>query len=247
MNTLRLILCLLLLNTAFQSCNQENAFDCVKSTGPVITQERPISAFQAILIKDNINLILDTTSTQTAIVEAGKNLMAKINFTYKGDTLIIANKNTCEWVRSAKYPVSVTIGTPKENLVLIHEGYGKITSTGTLPVQDLAVFSWEAGGGVDIDIQAKSLTLYSNSHALMNVTGQVDNAFLWMHKGIGRFHTEALQVQTCTVKHEGSNEIRVHPLNELRVEILQSGSVAYYHEPAKITSYIRGTGKLIKR
>jgi hypothetical protein len=247
MNTLRLITCLFLINAVFQSCNQEDAFDCVKSTGAIRSEQRIVPAFHTIILKDNIYLILDTTAAQNAVVEAGKNLLPKIDISTTGDTLIISNKNTCEWVRSAKYPVTVTVGIPAEGLTLIHQGYGKVTSAGTLSARSITVYSESAGGNIDLQIQSASLTMYSNTHALINLTGKADNAFLWINKGIGRIHAENLQVQHCTVKHAGSNEIRVYPLDTLQVEILQNGNVAYYHEPASLISSIRGTGKLIKR
>jgi hypothetical protein len=247
MNTLRLVACLLLLNFTFQSCNQENAFDCVKSTGPRVTEERTVAAFHTIVLEDNIDLYLDTRVASNATIEAGKNLIPKIDFSYKGDTLVISNKNSCEWVRSYKYPVSVTIGIPAESLALVHQGYGKITNAGSLPLSDLSVLSLDAGGDIELTIRSNSLTIYSNSHALINIAGQVTTSYIWINKGIGRIHAENLQAQYCKVQQEGSNEIRVFPIQKLNVEILQSGNVAYYHQPAELTSRIRGTGRLIKR
>lgn len=247
MNTLRLALYLLLLNVIFQSCNQEDAFDCVKSTGPVQTEERNISNFRTIILRDNINLRLDTAFSSTATLEAGKNLLPKITFEHTGDTLIISNKNTCNWVRSSNNSVSVTLGLPAEYASLVHEGYGNITSEGELKVNHLEIFSLNAGGNINIQTQSNALTLYSNSHALIQVAGSTNNVFMWINKGIGRIHAENLQAQYCTVKQAGNNEIRVYPLQELAVEILQSGNVAYYNEPLKISTSITGSGKLIKR
>lgn len=247
MNTWRLLLCLSLLKITFQSCNQENAFDCIKSTGSITQERRSLAAFRVIILEDNINLRLDASTQGVAVVEAGENLIPKINFTHKDDTLIVSNKNSCEWVRSYKYPVSVTIGVGPGSLTLIHQGYGKITSTDILPLPDLSILSLDAGGNIDISIRTNSLIIYSNSHALINLTGQSTMASIWLNKAIGRVHAENLTVQNCTVTHGGSNEIRVFPLKELSVEILQTGNVAYYNEPEKLTSYIKGTGKLISR
>ncbi len=247
MNTLRLVIYLLLLNVIFQSCNQEDAFDCVKSTGPVQKEERTLTSFRTLVLRDNIDLVLDTVFSATASLEAGKNLLPKITLQQSGDTLFISNKNTCNWVRSAKHPISVTLNLPSEDVSIIHEGYGTITSKGMLKVKNLNFFSINAGGNINIQTQSDALSLYSNSHSLIEVEGTVNNAFMWINKGIGRIHAENLQSQQCTVKQEGSNEIRVFPIQELTVEILQSGNVAYYNEPAKITSTITGRGKLVNR
>jgi hypothetical protein len=246
-NNWRLTACLFLLNLCFQSCNQENAFDCIKSTGAVTQEERSLAAFHTIILEDNINLELSTDNPGLARVEAGKNLIAKIDFTYTGDTLIISNKNTCDWVRSYKYPVSVTLGIASPNLNLVHRGYGKVTGSGVLSLPDLYILSLDAGGNIELNLQANSLILYSNSHALVNLKGRANTASIWLNKAIGRVYAENLTVQHCTVAHGGSNEIRVLPMKALTVEILQNGNVAYYHEPEKLASSIRGTGKLIRR
>jgi hypothetical protein len=139
------------------------------------------------------------------------------------------------------------MGIPAEGLTLVHQGYGKITAIGTLAMAELNIYSLSSGGNLDLNIHSSTLSVYSNTHALINMSGSVTNAFIWMNKGIGRVHAEKLEAQSCTVQQGGSNEIRVFPIQKLKVDILQSGNVAYYHEPAELTSYIRGTGRLIKK
>ena len=215
MNTRKLLAYVSLLTFAFQSCNQEDAFDCVKSTGSLSTEERNLAIFRTIILEDNIDLQLTTQTPGTAVVEAGKNLISKIDLSYTGDTLIISNKNTCEWARSYKHPVTVTLGIAPESLKLVHQGYGKITSVGTLFLPDLYILSLDAGGNIDIAIQTTSFNLYSNSQALISLIGQSNNASIWLNKAIGRVHAENFEVQSYTVTHEGSNEIRVFPKKEL--------------------------------
>ncbi|MDO1448821.1 DUF2807 domain-containing protein [Rhodocytophaga aerolata] len=247
MNTWRLLAYLFLLNFSFQSCNQENAFDCVKSTGSIVQEERKLAPFHTIILEDNINLQLKPATSGLATIEAGKNLIPKIELRQKDDTLFISNKNTCEWVRSYKYPVSVTLTITPESFTLFHRGYGKVTSSEGLSVPDAYILSLDAGGNINLKLQTNSLILYSNSHALIELSGQATTASIWLNKSIGRVHAENLSVQQCSVEHGGSNEIRVLPMKELSVAILQNGNVAYYHEPEKLTSTIKGTGKLIKR
>jgi hypothetical protein len=56
-----------------------------------------------------------------------------------------------------------------------------------------------------------------------------------------------LQTKVCVLKHDGSNEMRVFPLDELQATISANGTVAYYNEPSRITSQVGKEGKLVRR
>ena len=100
---------------------------------------------------------------------------------------------------------------------------------------------------MNLQVETKTCVVYSNSHALITLTGKTDNLDAWMHKGIGRISAEALQANFCSVKHEGSNEIRIFPVEECKVEIYENGNVLYYNEPNQMTRIIKGSGKVIKK
>lgn len=230
-----------------QACNRENAFDCAQRTGEIIVQKRQISPFYYLIVKDNIDVVLDNGNEQVAQIKAGKNLMPEIDLQMQGDTLIIANTNSCNWVRSFRHQVTVSLPVSTPDLTLVHRGYGEIKSNGTLSVNGLSIYSLDAGGNIDLQVEAGTVLVYSNSHAFVGLSGQADKLDIWMHKGIGRVYAENLTATNCVVKHEGSNEIRIFPLQESQVEILSSGNVAYYNEPVTMKSAIKGTGSLIER
>lgn len=228
-------------------CNRENAFDCVQRTGRIVVVERQVDPFYYVIIKDNIDVVLTSGTGNVVKIEAGKNLMPDINLYTQGDTLTISNANSCNWVRSYKHRITVSLPAPNTDLVLFHRGYGKITSTEKLNIQNLSIYSLDAGGNIDLQIQSGKTIAYSNSHAMVQLSGQTSNLDIWMHKGIGRIYTENLMATHCIVKQEGSNEIRIFPIQQSYVEINASGNVAYYNEPVTMTSSIHGSGKLIKR
>jgi hypothetical protein len=229
------------------ACNSEDAYDCVKSTGEIISQEQPLLPFSHIILKDNINLHLTSQSSLTATVKAGKNLMPNIHLQSMSDTLVITNTNTCNWTRSFKHQIEVTLPINTSDLTITHRGYGNIKSLDTLKIPTLYLLSLDAGGDMDLQIQSNMFIVYSNSHARINLAGKAENLDIWMHKGIGRVSAETLQAAYCVVKHEGSNEIRVFPLEECKVEIYENGNVLYYNEPGKMTSTIKGSGRLIRK
>src|SRR5688572_19597154 len=106
-------------------CAKENAFDCVKSTGKIVTETRQLAAFNTIHVKDNLNVTLIPDSVYYAEVLCGENLQANVNTEIKNGELYIENINKCNWVRSYKNPMEVKVHLPKLHSIF-HDGFGKI-------------------------------------------------------------------------------------------------------------------------
>ena len=229
------------------SCNDENAPDCLKSTGKTVQQRRPISAFTEIELHNDIDLYLTHSPDSTVTIEAGENLLPKIEVTQHGGTLTIRNRNTCNWVRSYQRPVKVTVGVPHGHLLLTHNGFGTIRSAEPLQMGYLNISSFDASGDVQLDGQLGHVVVFANSPSHITLSGQAESLEAWMHKNFGRLSAERLHTKVCVLKHEGSNETRVFPLEALQATISANGTVAYYNEPARITSQVGKEGKLVKR
>jgi hypothetical protein len=229
------------------SCNDENAPDCFKSTGRTVQQRRLISAFTEIVLHDDIDLYLTHTADSTVLIEAGENLMPKIEVSQQGTTLFIRNRNTCNWVRSYKRPVKVTVGVPRDHLMLTHRGFGTIRSAEPLNIGYLAISSFDASGDMQLDGKLDKIVLYANSPSHITLSGQSEYLEAWLHNNFGRLSAELLQTKVCLLKHDGSNEMRIFPLDELQATISANGTVAYYHEPARLILQVGKDGKLVKR
>lgn len=228
-------------------CDNEHAPDCLKSAGPPVTKEYTVPTFDYIIVSDNVELHLQPVKNQRVLVEAGENLIGEINVTMHGDSLLISNGNSCNWARSYQNSVRVTVGAALENLTVVNRGYADVVTDDTLRIPNVAFYSLDGGGNFNVQLQAGTVYAYSNCHSLVTCAGRAENFSTWMHGGVGRVHAEQLRAGLCNVRHQGSNEIRVFPVNWLNVEIIENGNVAYYHQPDSIASAIRGSGKLIRR
>ena len=229
------------------SCNDENAPACLKRTGRTVQQRRPIAAFTEIVLQNDIDLYLTHDQDSTVVIEAGENLLPKVEVTQEGAKLTIRNRNTCNWVRSYGRPVKVTVGVPRNHLVLTHHGFGTIRSAGPLDIAYLVIASFDASGDVHLDGKLDYIVLYANSPSHIILSGESESLEAWLHGNFGRLSAERLQTKVCLLRHDGSNEMRVFPLDELQATISANGTVAYYNEPAKLTSEIRQNGKLVRR
>jgi hypothetical protein len=90
------------------SCNKGSDSGCFNSTGDITRENRNIESFNSILLHDNVNLILEKTSSNSIVVEAGSNLISGI-ITEVNDVgvLEIGNDNNCNWIRSFDSPINV--------------------------------------------------------------------------------------------------------------------------------------------
>jgi hypothetical protein len=224
------------------SCSSE--FDCLKSTGKIVTENRKILPFFTLVVKDNINVEITDQSDSVVSIEAGEHLIGKIQIKNEGDKLTIANLNTCNWTRSYKPEIKVKIGIRQGNLAIQHYGYGKIYSNTILPIAYLNIDSFNAGGNVDLQVENNFVGIYSNSHADLKISGKTQVLQVMMD-GIGRVRAEALKADSCQIQHNGSNEVRTFPLKKLVAVITKNGKIIYYHQPDILLQTISTEGKLL--
>jgi hypothetical protein len=51
------------------SCNKENAWDCIQTTGDIVSETREVNGFCYIRLEDNINLIITQDSIESVRLE----------------------------------------------------------------------------------------------------------------------------------------------------------------------------------
>ena len=96
----------------FFSCDQEGAWDCIKTSGNEDSERRNLSYFNAISIVDEIELELVYDSLQFVTVHGGGNLIGKVRTEVLEGVLEISNENFCDPVRSLSRVLKVEVHTP---------------------------------------------------------------------------------------------------------------------------------------
>lgn len=134
----------------FSSCKKENRCDCIKRTGDIITVTRSVKSFDRIFVEQNVNVFITENPVSEVIVEAGENIEPLIETVVEEGTLIIRNKNKCNWSRSYKKPLNVYIKTP--GLKYIHSnGTGDIKGLNTITLDTFDV-RIESSGNIDLTV-----------------------------------------------------------------------------------------------
>ncbi len=234
---------LILITFSFFTCKSD--IDCLKSTGNNIIKNQKVKPFKSIALLDNIDLEIYNVADSVVKIIAGENVIDKIKIENVGDELVISNGNTCNWVRDLSHAVTVKIGVNQSLLSINHKGYGKITGIDTIKIPYLLIGSFDSGGNFDLKINNNFISIYTNSHALINIEGKSDELNV-SNDGIGRVTGEKLKAKKINAKNAGSNEIRVFPIEKLSAIITQNGNILYYNEPKELIKSISGSGNLIK-
>jgi len=233
----------LLFLAMLSACNKSGV-NCVENTGTIIRQERQVTNFDSIDIRDYVNLILTQDSVKKVTVEAGENIISGITTKVVNGELRIRNTNTCNWLRSYSKPVNVYVSTYGLRKIY-YIASGNVTSTNTIRGDTLSVVVEEGCGSINL-----ALDIYQGFFVLQKGTADFN---LHGHCGIssiysgdlGFFQCKNLQTGYTFITNSGSNDIYVNVAYELGVTINSIGNIYYTGNPAKVTAKINGTGRLI--
>ncbi|WP_196292279.1 GIN domain-containing protein [Hymenobacter ruricola] len=215
--------------------------DCLKSTGPIVTQQRAVDAgLVTVTAFDNVDLRLVQDTKTYAEVRAGEHLIDEIVLTRKGNTLEIANTSTCNWTRSYDSPREVTLHLPRITNVFLR-GQGNGSTVGEF-VQDTIFFHLIGAGDFDLTVRAKQLFVDQYELGDLTVRGTADYMNCTVG-GAGRLFAQGITPQICDVKltRDSDGDAHVRASQRLGGTVAGNGTLYYGGQPAFVD--IRVTGK----
>ena len=81
------------------SCNQEDAWDCIQTSGATVFQELMVAPFERILVNRDIELIVKQGMDYKVEIQTGANLVNDIEVVVLDSQLQLTDHNTCNLVR----------------------------------------------------------------------------------------------------------------------------------------------------
>jgi hypothetical protein len=236
----------IVLGFAFFSCKKENCFDCIKSTGKIITQERSLNSFKSVFVEDKIDVYITQDSIFKVEVEAGQNLQSLIKTKVDGETLRIQNDNKCNWVRGYKHNIKVFIHAPYFNYIE-NAGVGTIESINTISQTELSIRTSNSGD-LKLNVNTNKLKVSTHGNGDIYLTGNtvklesscVGTNFLYAN---GLFISNYAYMYTATI---GNSFVNAPENGLMDVQIARDGNVYYKGNPSQINLNRIGKGDLIK-
>ena len=225
-------------------CDKEGV--CVKSTGKVIRESRPVEPFHEIEVNDNLNVFLTFDSTKYGIsVEAGENLIAGIRAEVDSGRLVLKNDNACDWLRSFDVPVNIFL-TFSYLDTIIYQAAGGLNCLNPWVSDSVYVSVVEGAGKLNLILDVeRSILQVRYGTVNVNVSGTSGVTYI-SSQGYGPFHAEYLLSKFTYVYTFSPNDVFVYASEELGVEIGNIGNVHYTGDPKEISENIYGGGRLIK-
>lgn len=229
------------------SCNPK---DCFEPAGKIVSQEIQVSAFDKILVGNEVSLIIKQGLEQEVIVKTGKNLMDQVSVKVTNGRLEIADNNTCNFVRD--YAITKVIVT-SPNIKEIRSNTARtIKSEGVLkfPVlfllsEDFLDYSLLNIGDFDLDVEMDNLIVRSNGNSQFTIRGKTNGLRVEFEAGSPRFNGKNLIVKKGYIIQKSTNDIIINPQNSLKAYIYTIGNVISYHMPPLIEVEEHYTGRLI--
>lgn len=234
----------LILLVGLNSCKKGDPTDCFKSTGDDITQERPATAFDKIVLNDNVNLVLTQGEDYSISVTGGKNVLKKVRTDIDDRVLKIENRNSCNWMRN--FNREITVYANFETIQEIeYRGSGDISCTNTIVQDSLMLQVWEGAGKVEMDVDMTRNYIYfhigtadiyyrGNAH-LSYVTGS----------SFGPIYAQNLKSNFTYIANHGSNNCYVQADLNIEATISSLGSIYYWGDAEPLLNKT-GSGSLIK-
>jgi RNase P/RNase MRP subunit p29 len=236
------LLTFLLLAFVFTTCKKENMCDCIKRTGEIITEVRNIKGFDRLLIEDNVNVFLKQDSIFEVKIEAGKNIVPLIKTELDGSTLVIRNKNRCNWTRSYNKPLNVYITMPRM-IYIKSNGTGNLQGTNTF-VCDKVDFEIANAGDMRIDVKCNDLITHIFGSGDLYVSGVATNHSCNIG-GTSYLYAASLNTKYTWIHTFSSGPSEIYATDLLQCFIDRTGDVLCYGNPHTIEKTISGNGKLV--
>ena len=238
--------CLML---GFSNC--EKPGDCVKSTGSIVSKQFDGLTFNKIIVNKGISLEITQGDVYKVEVRTGENLINDIQVTVVGDMLVLEDMTSCNWVRD--YGQTIVYVTAPNLTDIYCKTEKEIKSNGVLRYQSLHVVSGDSADGyngagmgdIALQLHNESVTIECNNVSRFFLSGTTTNLSVNFYEGGGIFYGENMIAEKVHVFHRGSNDMFVHPINEINGDIYNIGNVYSLNHPPIVNVIEHYQGRLI--
>jgi len=227
------------------ACSKPDECKCLKSNGKQIEQLRNIEAFNKVELKDNVNLTIIQDTVNELLLNVPENLANFIVTDVKDSVLYISNENKCNWLRSFKIEIGITIKTNTLKNIDC-QGSGVVKSVGFIERDYFEININEASGDVYLELKTNETkvklhngpaNIYINGYSKFSSVYNAGNGFIFMQN---------FDTQYTDIRHVGTGQCHVKASDYLSATLEYVGDINYYGNPTNVLLIDKGDGKIIK-
>lgn len=217
---------------------------CLTEAGPVEKVVRNAAGFNQIVLHDNINLVLTQDTTESIVVEGGKNLIPHIATTIEQNILTLKNNVSCKGLRSPGEIITVYVSV-KALEQLDYNGSGDVTGTNTLVSNKLFIYSYNGAGNINLHLQTHVAGVYIHQeNADVTLSGS-SNEFFTYTNARGTIDLKDLEVRKMVIEYGSVRNAALHVTESLDAIIYHTGNLYYKGNP-QVKLQTHSTGRLLR-
>lgn len=215
--------------------------DCIKRTGSIITDVRNVGFFDQIISEDNLSIYVIQDSVYEVRVTAGENVVPLIRTEVVDGILTIKNDNRCNWTRSYKKPLNVTIRVPTLKYIT-SKGTGNIMGVHTFTV-DTIDLETKNSGDIEFTFNSSKITTHMFGYGDITLHGTTAEHACSIG-GDGFLYASDLIANYTWIQTFTSGFCYIYASDLLICRIDKTGDVYCYGNPTTVQSTRNGTGQL---
>ncbi len=236
----------IVLVSMFSAC--ENPAECLMHTGATASKIVTVDAFSKIEVHVGIALVITQGDIPFINVVSGENLIDDIEVSVQDGKLILRDKTTCNWVRD--YGQTTVYVTAPNLTEVISKTDQNISSANTLTYSELKLTANDLSNGAgtgdfNVNVNNDVLEINTNNVAGFYLSGATVNLIVGFYEGNGMLQAQNLISYSVYLFHRGSNDIYVHPTNDISGNIYSTGNVYCSPQPPIVNVETHYKGKLI--
>ncbi|MGE0567516.1 MAG: DUF2807 domain-containing protein [Bacteroidia bacterium] len=228
------------------SCNKPDAPDCFKQNGKTVTIERKLESFKALKSDAHIDIVIANSNEYKAEITGPANLLDKVDLSVNSNTLVVENKNSCNFVRGYKQSISIKIYAPKYDFVVANS-VGNISTTPDFNQDTLVVRS--EGGDFYIYGNYNEIRTSSHGNGNMYLRCNMNRLYVYMNGTNYLYANEANIASFVFIESISVADayIKAPESGTLLYNIWKSGSIYYTGNPQSVDGIISGKGTVVKK
>jgi len=231
------------------SCNKEDAWECIQTSGTIISQEIEIDPFDRILVNRDIELVIKQGLEYKVKIQTGQNLLDAIEVVVVDNQLQLSDHNGCNLTRDYGL-TKMTVTTPTLKEIRSNTQY-LISSEGVLNFENLTLLcedylsDYFSQGDFKITTNTQTLRIVANNSSIFTISGFTETLSVVLASGTCQFNGADLNAQHVTVFQRSSHDIIVNPQQSLEGEIRSVGNVISVRTPPIVNVEQYYSGQLL--
>jgi hypothetical protein len=225
--------------------------DCIRNSGAMQTKVIAADApFNKIYVYPNIGLVLKMGDEYSITVKAGSNVIDDISAVIVNGSLELRDNSGCNLNRQYGGK-TVIVTTPHQHEFEVYCNTGQqIKSDGVITHDLFRMFSMDYFGGTGtgdftMEINNVQTVIASNNVSIFRIKGQTGQMLLNFYDDLGRFEGEDFIAQDIVVFQRSSNDMIIHPVQQLSGNIYSTGNVISKTHPPEVDIVQHYSGRLI--